>query len=539
MFPSAASTDAHPPTEPETKAEFKGGIATNDSASTFVLIARETAPSTANMSPGSTALLPPAIGFTIKSVSAADRATTTDQGQPDDAMQTTTGGPKGTIEATNFMNAESNAASMSSIAKGSSPGKPVPDPLIADSTANNDLVLGVVPNSNVASTTSSLSVSIEPVLTSSSFAPPTASGESRSPSFSLTNESASKPSYGGFNFQIAGASDKVKSQAPVSSVVPSSSSSSTLAQPEQKKENLSFSFGASQPQPSASTSTSLFAFGGGGSVASDISKPFSFGSPAASSLGRPVTPPKVQDQEVQMDESPARDIQSSDAKSTMIGFSFSQTPTSSSLFSTQGSGNTSSSSPFTFGSQPLASNPFATSAKEVKPVHNKPINFSQTSSFSFGQNKTPDVAGAVQSPTSAPFSFASSSNTFSFGQPSSASNNPFGQPQAGSTPSSPATFNPPFPFAPSAPNPAFTFGSSQPASPVGGSNLSLPQPSASSFSNSGFGQSAPSSPFSTTSPLAPSAPSAPLFTIGSAPTATPGAPRQIKKLPSRRPGPKR
>jgi nucleoporin NUP1 len=549
MFLSAASTDAgHLPTETETKTEFKASIATNDSASTFLLTARETALSMANMSPGSTPLLPLATGFTIKT----ERATSLDQGQPDEVMQTTqisAAEPKRTVVATDSMIAgvihpfnESNAASISSIVKGSSPDKPALNLLTSASITSNDLALGgqdfaSVPNSNIASKTSSVPVSNEPVPPASSFAPSTASGKPRSPPFNLTNESAaSKPSFGGFNFQIAGVADKVKSQAPV---VSSSTSSSTVAQPDQKKETIGFAF---QPQPSASASTSLFAFGGGGSVASDVSKPFSFGTSAGSSLGRPVTPPKAQDQEVQMDESPTRDVQSSNVKPTMSGFSFSQTPTSSSLFGTQTSGNTPSSSPFNFerSSRPLASNPFATSVKEVKPVQKKPIDFSQTSSFPFGQNaKAPDVAGTVQSPTSGPFSFGPSTNTFAFG-PSSSSNNPFGQPQAGSAPSSPASFGAsPFSFGTSAPNPAFMFGSSQPASPVGGTNLSLPQPSTSSFGNSGFGQSAPSSPFSTTSPLAPSAPSAPLFTIGSAPMAAPGAPRQIKKLPSRRSGPKR
>lgn len=534
---SAASTDAgHLPTETETKTEFKASIATNDSASTFVLTARETALSAANMSPGSTPLLPPTTDFTIKTVPVAERATSLDQGQPDEAMQTTqisTAEPK-RIEATDSMNAEatneSNAASASSIVKGSGPDKPVLNLLTAASITTNDPALGgqdftSVPNSNIVSKASS--VSIEPVLPASSFASSTAGGKPRSPPFNLTNESpAPKPSFGGFNF---GVTDKVKSQAPVGSVI-SSSTSSTVAQADQKKETIGFTF---QPQPSASASTSLFAFGGGGSVASDVSKPFSFGSSAGSSLGRPVTPPKAQDQEVQMDESPTRDIQSSNVKP---GFSFSQTPTSSSLFGTQ-SGNTPSSSPFTFG--PLASNPFATPAKEVKPVPKKPIDFSQTSPFPFGQNnKAPDVAGTVQSPTSAPFSFGPSTSTFTFG-PGSASNNPLGQPQAGSAPSSPATFSAsPFSFGTPASNPAFMFGSSQPASPVGGTNLTLPPPS-SNFGNSGFGQSAPSSPFNTTSPLAPSAPSAPLFTIGSAPMAAPGAPRQIKKLPSRRSGPKR
>ena len=550
MFPRVASTDAgHLPTETETKREFKASIATNDSASAFVSTARETALSTTNMSPSSTLLLPPATtGFTIKTVSAAERATPLNQEQPDEAMQTTqisAAEPKRTIETTDSMNPgathpsnESNAASVSSIVKGSGPDKPGLNLPTAASITTNDLALGGQDfASDIASKASSLPVSIEPVLPAPSFAPSTASGKLRSPPFNLTNEStAPKPSFGGFNFQITGVTDKVKSQAPVGSDI--SSNTPSVAQLDQKKETIGFTF---PPQTSASASTSLFAFGGGGSVASDVSKPFSFGSSAGNSLGRPVTPPKAQDQEVQMDESPTRDIQSSNVKPTMSGFSFGQTPTSSSLFGTQTSGNTPSSSPFNFGpSQSLASNPFATSAKEVKPVPKKTIDFSQTSSFSFGQNnKAPDVAGTVQSPTSAPFSYGSNTNTFGFG-PSSASNNPFGQPQTGSAPSSPAAFSAsPFSFGTSAPNPAFMFGSSQPASPVGGTNLSLPQPSTSSFGNSGFGQSAPSSPFSTTSPLAPSAPSAPLFTIGSAPMAAPGAPRQIKKLPSRRSGPKR
>lgn len=542
MFPSAVSTDVPRLLDTENETESKASIA-SDRTSAFMLTAHETASSTAIMSPSSRSLLPPATGFTMKTGLANDHAAP-NQGQTDDAMQTRMSAAefKRTIEVTDLMNTEANHPSGESnatfinVVKESNSDKTIPSLLARDSTVTNGPVLRGqdftnVSSNNVASQTSNSSESFESV--------PITSSEPYKPLFGLTSEPvAPKSSFGGFSFQVASVTEKAKSQVPVAPVVPSSISSPTPAQSEQKKEIVGFTFSASQPQ---SSSTSSFTFGGGGSVASDISKPFSFGSSPASLLGRPVTPPKAQDQEVQMDESPTRDVQPSNVKPTVIGFSFGQTPTSSSLFGTRGNGNAPGSTPFAFGApQPLATNVFATSAKEAKPVQNKPTSFAQTSSYSFGQNKAPDVAGSVQSPTSGPFSFGPNANTFAFGPPSNASTNPFGQPQTSSAPSSPATFGAsPFSFSASTSNTAFAFGSSQPASPVGGSNLSLPQSGTSGFGNSGFGQSAPSSPFSTTSPLAPSAPAAPLFTIGSAPAVTPGAPRQIKKLPTRRTGPKR
>ena len=462
MFPSTVSTDVpRLPTDVVKETESKASIA-SDGTSAFILTAHGTASSTTTSS-SSRPLLPPATGFTMEMRSADDRAAS-NQRQTDDTMQTTR------------MNTEANhpsgesSATFTNIVKGSDPDKTVPSLSTGDSTATNDPVLRFtnVASSNVASKTSESFKSV-----------PTSSGEPYKPLFSLTSESAApKPSFGGFNFQTTG---KAKSQAPVGSVIPSSISSPTPAQSEQKKETLGFTFSASQPQ---SSSMSLFTFGGGGSVASDVSKPFAFGSSAASLSGRPVTPPKVQDQEVQMDESPTRDVQPSGVKPIAIEFSFSQTPTSSSLFSTQANGNAPSSTPFTFGApQPLATNAFAASTKEAKPVQNKPISFAQTSSYSFGQNKAPDAAGTVQSPSSGSFPFGPNTNTFAFGPPSNASTNPFGQ--TGSAPSSPATFGAsPFSFGASTSNTAFSFGSSQPASPVGGSNLSLPQSATSGFGNS-------------------------------------------------------
>ncbi|KAF4615306.1 hypothetical protein D9613_002849 [Agrocybe pediades] len=324
----------------------------------------------------------------------------------------------------------------------------------------------------------------------------------------------------------------------------------------QDKSTPAFSFG--QPStaiPASGTPSTPFSFGGASNTSADVSsKPFAFGQPnPVAATERPVTPPKNNENEFRMEESPTRDLQQTNGNkttSTLNGaFSFGATSTGSSggagsLFGSNASPAVPSPTPFSFGS--TSANPFA--PKESKPEEPKgfggfgplsnaapPIN----TSFSFGQPKDE----AQRPATTGSFAFGTPvattpTNAFSFGAPT-ASTNPFGSSSnAGSAPSSPSTFNQPSPFAFAAPAPVnstFTFGS-QPNSPAT-SNSGLPQ-SSGGFGGSGFGQAQqPSSPFSGPIALAPSTsgggtPS--LFTIGAAPNVPAGAPRQIKKLPNRR-----
>ncbi|KAF8636477.1 hypothetical protein AX17_003292 [Amanita inopinata Kibby_2008] len=428
------------------------------------------------------------------------------------------------------------------------------EPISTTRLAPNDVQQeGSFDNSiNKSSTISNSETSNPPPASSPfSFALPAAPATElvRSP-FESPNPSgdAPKPLFGGFMFgQASSTASKSEASAPTSLTFGATTSSTSR---EEKKPVSTFAFGTSQVQAQTSAGVNLFSFGGGGTVACDVSKPFSFGAPSsAAPPDCPVTPPKVEDQEVRMDESPTRDMQPSSDKvaesRATSSFAFGPSPTST-LFRSQANGDVASTSPFVFSvSRSTSSNSFATSIKESKPVESKSIGFSQTttpstSTFSFNQNKAPEAVDAARSSTS-PFSFGGNASAFTFGsQTSQSSNNVFG---TNSAPSSPAIFATPFSFgAPASSTTTFTFGSSQPASPVGGSNLALPQPATpGGFGSTAvtFGQSAPSSPFSAPSPLTPSTSSGPLFTIGSAPTPTPGAPRQIKKLPTRRGGAKR
>lgn len=322
-----------------------------------------------------------------------------------------------------------------------------------------------------------------------------------------------------------------------------------------------FSFGSPAPSVSTSPAPVTFSFSGGGSTVADVSNElFSFGTPSAvTPADRPVTPPKSQDHEFRMEESPTREMQqtnggngNAEARPT-LSFSFNSS-TSAPLFGGVQpiASPVSNPSSFSFGSTTSAAgNPFA--PKETKPQFEGFGQMSATpaTTFNFNQVKAPDPAEAQRPATTGSFSFnttptsATGSAPFSFAAPS----NPFGQSQAGSAPSSPSTFNQPSPFAfgPSAASAstAFSFGS-QPASPAGGNvSLSLPQVSTSSGfgGGSGFGAVAPPSPFSGPVPLAPSTSSGgTLFTIGAAPVIAPpgpGGPRQIRKLPNRRGGAKR
>ncbi|KAG5718674.1 hypothetical protein E4T56_gene16614 [Termitomyces sp. T112] len=330
-----------------------------------------------------------------------------------------------------------------------------------------------------------------------------------------------------------------------------------------KPANSPFSFGAapSTPPPADGNRGSLFTFGvpplsvpapaptsvgfsfsGGESDAS--TKPFSFGQTT-----RPVTPPKNQDLEVNMDESPTRDIQQplKPADRPTIGssgFSFgNSTPISS--FGTQSNG----SRPFSFGVSST------TTTALGKPHEGNPFSFGQaaptSTAFSFGQSKPepprPSTTGSFSFGT--PTSAAGSAPVFPFGGPSNNSTgSAFGQSQSGSAPGSPSTFTQqtsPFSFGVPLPpvNTAFSF-SSQPASPAG-VNLTLPQSATSGgFGNTatpGFGQpQQPSSPFGTSNPAVPTTGGATLFTIGAAPAAPSGTgTRVIRKLPNRRGGAKR
>ncbi|PPQ66838.1 hypothetical protein CVT26_009617 [Gymnopilus dilepis] len=334
-----------------------------------------------------------------------------------------------------------------------------------------------------------------------------------------------------------------------------------------------FSFG--QPQPSSTTPAPApatngaaplaFSFSSGGSTAGDVSNktPFMFGQPTSlAPTERPVTPPKNNEQDSRMDESPTRDLQQvNGTKPTSAmngGFSFgsgSSTTNGGSLFG--GQSNTAPS--FSFGaSSSAASNPFAPKDNKDATASKGFGGFGQApapimTSFSFGQTSKP--AEEPQRPATAgafsfgatPTSATSGTPAFSFGQPPAS--NPFGQSGSGSAPSSPSTFNQPSSFGFGATTPSstapFSFGS-QPNSPAGGANLTLP---AGGFgSGAPFGQAQqpqPSSPFSAPIALAPSTSGGAggggaLFTIGAAPAPAPaGGPRQIKKLPTRRAGAKR
>ncbi|CAA7267989.1 unnamed protein product [Cyclocybe aegerita] len=408
------------------------------------------------------------------------------------------------------------------------------------------------------------------------------------PSLDATNE-APKPLFGrssGFSFGQGQTADKDKDKpappfsfgqpAPADESKPATpfsfGQSATANKAEEVKPASPFTFGAapstppvaaspilevkaaSTPMFSFGSSTSLATnpapifggFGGGGSTAADVSsKPFMFGAP-----GRPVTPPKNNDQEVRMEESPTREPQQPNGMNKAEtgptlsgGFSFcANTSTSNGIF-----GNTvpsPQSAPFTFGGAP-ASNPFAPKDKPKgfggfgQPTSAPPA---ITTSFSFG---TPKTAEEARPSSAGGFTFGTPTSTapaaFSFG--ASAVPNPFAQAAGGSAPSSPSTFSQPssFPFGASAPTNAFSFGS-QPASPAAGANLTLPQPALSSgFGNAGgfAAGPSPSSPFSGPIALAPSTSGGvgggSLFTIGAAPPPVQGASgsRAIKKLPRR------
>ncbi|KAH6918796.1 hypothetical protein BKA70DRAFT_29493 [Coprinopsis sp. MPI-PUGE-AT-0042] len=261
-----------------------------------------------------------------------------------------------------------------------------------------------------------------------------------------------------------------------------------------------------------------------------------------------------------MEESPTRELQPPGASRPSLSFSFGMPSNGTSLFGNQApapaSPSVAPSSPFSFGAQSSAApNPFATAAKPEEP---KPFSFTSAAPtptttaapFSFGRSVStggeaprPNTTGgfggfgggSTPTTTAAPFSFGNNPPP-----------NPFGGPQPSSAPGSPSTFAQSSPFSFGAPLPTvstapFSFGS-QPASPAATSSALPSTGGFGSTNGAAFGASSPSSPFSAPGQLAPSTSTgAPgggaLFTIGAAPTpALAGAARQIRKLPSRRPG---
>jgi nucleoporin NUP1 len=379
-----------------------------------------------------------------------------------------------------------------------------------------------------------------------------------------------KTNFGGGGFSF---STKDKDSKPVATPFSFGALPSTPPPIEPKKDSP-FSFGASPAATSApvvsvpAPAPITFSFSGGSNASDTASKSFSFGTPAVMApTDRPSTPPKNQDQEFSMEESPTREVQqvngtNKPSERPTLGFSFNSNVPGS-IFGNQSNGPAPISTPFSFNASSASSNPFA---KDNQPDENKPFGgFGQTptvssggSGFTFGQPKAVDNGDSIQRSTSTSFGFSGSAppsatgsgSTFAFGGPSNNSTGSmFGQANqpSGSAPGSPSTFNQPSPFSfstaplPSV-NTAFTFGS-QPASPAGGNTtLSLPQPATPGgfSSGGGFGQPQPSSPFGAPAPSAPATSGGTLFTIGAAPsTPAPAGARTIRKLPNRRGGAKR
>ncbi|KAI1790766.1 hypothetical protein LXA43DRAFT_470871 [Ganoderma leucocontextum] len=305
-----------------------------------------------------------------------------------------------------------------------------------------------------------------------------------------------------------------------------------------------FSFGASTT-PVVSAPTTLFGGPSSGSNGADVSKPFTFGSSAPT---RPITPPQ-KEQEMRMEESPTRgggmDINGESKLST--GFTFGSNAATSSPF---GQPSQPSTGPFAFGNK--------TEMKpEVKPVSTFGGFGQSTSSSPFAFGSKP--AESVQSPvspapfgSSAPFGQAGTptvtTSPFNFGAPGGSATGGFGQQSTGigSQPASPSAFGQPSsspfgfgvtPTSATAPSNPFAF-SSQPASPANG-NAGLPQPPGSSggptftFGAPSSAIQAPSSPFGA-APSLPTPGGGMGFTIGSAaPQQGATGARQFKKLPNR------
>ncbi|TEB36035.1 hypothetical protein FA13DRAFT_1223439 [Coprinellus micaceus] len=389
-----------------------------------------------------------------------------------------------------------------------------------------------------------------------------ASAEPKPPFGSAPAADATKSLFGGgsgFSFGVQTEKAESKTASTVPAPFAFGATPSTPTGNHAPSTTTGFNFGGpTTPSAPPAASAAPFSFGGPSSNAADVQRsPFSFA--PVNSTDRPSTPPKNNDQEFRMEESPTREVQTNGLNKPTLSFAFSNTA-GSTLFSGAAPSPAVPTplSPFSFGTS-APPNPFS----PAKPAEeNKPFSFGTSATptpttnapavsapFSFGPSKSTGVL-EVPRPSSSGFSFGSAAPTpttttagFSFGNPATAAPNPFGG-GAVSTPSSPSTFNQPSPFSFNAPLPAvntgFGFGS-QPASPAG-STTGLP---ATGFgaSSTGFGQAAPSSPFAAPIQLAPStstgAPGGALFTIGAAPAqANPNA-RVTRKLPTRRGGVKR
>ncbi|KAL1746990.1 hypothetical protein HDZ31DRAFT_32940 [Schizophyllum fasciatum] len=397
--------------------------------------------------------------------------------------------------------------------------------------------------------------------------PAAASGNAPKPLFGAAASTAEppKPPFGAAPSVQApkplfGAAPAAEAPKPLFGSAPSSPAPFSFGQPAAKPDaSTPFSFGAAPSTPPAAPDTKkpAFSFGApaaapaapapfsfGSSTAApattEAPKPFSFGAPAPA---RPSTPPKNDDNEMRMEESPTREITKAEPSKLILN-------TSGTAFSFGGSNSGFGSA----SSSAAPSNPFAfgvASTPASKPEEKPAFGFGQPAQtgFSFGQSKPAETTEPQRPATTGSFGFGASTPTsttspFAFGTPSSS--NPFGQAssQTGSAPNSPSTFNQPAPFSFGAPpvqqSNSFSFGS-QPASPSV-APLTLPQPGTPSggFGTSGtFGVASPTSPFtSAPTSAATDGGGGGLFTMGSAssnapPAAGPGG-RPVRRLPQRR-----
>ncbi|PSR88866.1 hypothetical protein PHLCEN_2v5015 [Hermanssonia centrifuga] len=321
-----------------------------------------------------------------------------------------------------------------------------------------------------------------------------------------------------------------------------------------------FSFGGSSAAP-ASSST-LFGQAPPSTIngTDTTAKPFTFG--GGNATAQPATPPKNNESEIMMDESPTRgsgmEMNGSKPEESKLnsGFPFATTPFSSSGQNNPtpfGFGSSAAPTSNSFGSLTTVSNPFGAKL-EAKPAEKPSTGFggfgqpSSSSNSLFGQKapEAPPLArgfsfGSPATPTTPAASFGFGAppitQSNSFGQPASAPSSapasPFGQPTQSnafnfaSTPASAST---------TAPSNLFAFGGSQPASPAA-ANAGLPAQNGSGFTFGG-GSSTPStaqtsSPFGAPSSLPQGG--GPFFTVGSAPPPAQGN-RPTRKLPTRRGG---
>ncbi|KAI0818811.1 hypothetical protein BC629DRAFT_677601 [Irpex lacteus] len=356
-----------------------------------------------------------------------------------------------------------------------------------------------------------------------------------------TTAEAPKPIFGGGSgggFTFGQPSSNTTAPAPAKSPFAFGAAPATPS-----NENKPFTFGT----PTAAPSTPA-AFGTPTTTnGADASKPFAFGSGAPA---REVTPPKREDSEVMMDESPVRPPTELSSRPELPklnagGFSFNLPGASSSPFGQ----SPQTTNGFPFSSQPPASSTLFGAKTETKPAE-KPA----ASAFGFGQSTAPSTGFAFGAPKPAEsntpahvsgFNFSTPAPTptaasapFGFSAPQISQSNSFGSNAAPASPFGQPTGNTGFAFGagttPTATTSPFTFTGSQPASPAA-TNAGLP---AQNGSTGGFTFGAPSAaaPAAASSPFAAPAalpePGGTLFTMGAAP---PAGQRQLKGLPKRRP----